>query len=346
MPGTKILSAFLMVPATVLLTAQASLSEPAADQCKHSPGASAPRGSHWYYRINHATNQHCWYLGPVGTHVKAHMTTTAAESAPAARQTNQAEADGAATPDAAAAPLEAAQPASAPVASAQAAFAPAASAQAAMAQAAPADQAATANEADASHFLTRWPENLPKVEDLDQSEPAPISNSYAERRDTDAAVQVPSTWSAAKANRAAPSSAGETALRYFSIAGIVAIPLVLVAGFVARYARDSNRFDFRYRLRAMANRLRPRRHLAFDEAVFAEPEAPPLVRPAAPRRRAAPDWRARTPTDPAQDLKTSLAELMRDLRSAAEPEEPVRYAERSRDRVGERAFEPFLEAAE
>jgi hypothetical protein len=339
MPGTKILSAILMVPATVLLTAQASLSEPAAEQCKHSPGASAPRGSHWYYRINHATNQHCWYLGPVGSHAKAHMTTTASESVPVMRKADAADADGAAPQ---AAMSEAAAPA---LDAAQAAPAPAAAAPAAVAQPAPADQAAAANEADASRFLTRWPENLPKVEDLDQSEPGSVSNSYAERRDADAAA-LPSKWPVAEANRAAASSAGETALRYFSLAGIFAIPLVLIAGIMAKYAREPHGSDFRYRLRMMVNRLRPRRRLAFDEAVFAEPDAPPLVRPAAPRRRAAPDWQARTPTDPAHDLKTSLAELMRDLRSAAEPEEPVRYAERSRDRVGERAFEPFLEAAE
>jgi hypothetical protein len=338
MPGTKLLSAFLMVPATVLLTTQASLSEPAAEQCKPSPGASAPRGSHWYYRINHATNQHCWYLGAEGTHVKARVTTTASESPPSARQTNLAEADSAPTPDAAAAPAEAVQPAAL-------AQAPAAGAQAAAVQAPPADQAATANKADGSHFLTRWPEDLPKVEDLDQSEPAPISNSYAERRD-DASAQTPSKWPVAEANRAAAASAGETALRYFSVAGIVAIPLLLLAGFVAKRGRQPHESDFRHLLRALANRLRPRRSVSFDEAVFAEPEAPPLVRAAAPRRRAAPDLQARTPTDPAQDLKASLAELMRDLRSAAEPEEPARYAERSHDRVGERTFEPFLEAAE
>ena len=39
MPGTKILSAFLiMVPATILLTTEATLGEPAAEQCKASPG--------------------------------------------------------------------------------------------------------------------------------------------------------------------------------------------------------------------------------------------------------------------------------------------------------------------
>jgi hypothetical protein len=59
MPGTKILSAFLiMVPATVLLTAVPSSGEPAADQCKPTPNGAAPRGSHWYYHINRATKQH------------------------------------------------------------------------------------------------------------------------------------------------------------------------------------------------------------------------------------------------------------------------------------------------
>lgn len=72
MPGTKILWAFLiMVPGTVLLTTEATLGEPAAEQCKASPGGAAPRGMHWYYRINRATNKHCWYLGPGGAHVKS-----------------------------------------------------------------------------------------------------------------------------------------------------------------------------------------------------------------------------------------------------------------------------------
>src|SRR5579872_5000048 len=81
MPGSKILSAVLvMVPAAVLLTAQASFSEPAADACKPHPDAATPRGSHWYYRINHA-KQRCWYLGPAGAHVTSK---SLAESAGAA----------------------------------------------------------------------------------------------------------------------------------------------------------------------------------------------------------------------------------------------------------------------
>jgi hypothetical protein len=235
-----------------------------------------------------------------------------------------------------------------PAAPVQTAFAQAqtANAQTALAQAPPADQAATANQAvGGSGFGARWPGDLPKAEDLEQSEPAPVSDSYAERRDTDATTQMPSKWPGAKAGHAAQSAAGETALRYFSILGIVVIPLLLAAGWVAKYAREPHRSNLQERLRTMANSLRPRRRSdAFDEAMFVG-SAPPLS-PATSRRRAGPDWRERAPTDPAQDLKTSLAELMHDLRRAAEPREPDRYAERVYDRADDRAFSPSLQPAE
>jgi hypothetical protein len=35
----------------------------AADNCLASPkDQAAPQGSHWYYRIEHPSNRHCWYL--------------------------------------------------------------------------------------------------------------------------------------------------------------------------------------------------------------------------------------------------------------------------------------------
>jgi hypothetical protein len=338
MPGTKILSAFLiMVPATILLTTEAT-----AEQCKASPGGAAPRGMHWYYRVNRATNKHCWYLEPGGAHVKSHTATAAVADALAARKANPVDADNAAPMQAM--PADGAEPA-APV---QTAFAQTqtASAQTALAQAAPADQAATANQAVGEPgFGSRWPEDLPKAEDLEQSEPAPVSDSYAERRDTDAIAQMPSKWPGGKAGHAAQSAAGETALRYFSILGIVVIPLLLAAGWVAKYSREPHRSNMQERLRTMANSLRPRRRSdAFDEAMFVG-SAPPLS-PATSRRRAGPDWRERAPTDPAQDLKTSLAELMHDLRRAVEPHEPDRYAERVYDRADDRAFSPSLQPAE
>jgi hypothetical protein len=35
---------------------------PAADDCLSGPKDPAPNGSHWYYRIDHATKRQCWYL--------------------------------------------------------------------------------------------------------------------------------------------------------------------------------------------------------------------------------------------------------------------------------------------
>src|SRR5665213_2643205 len=35
---------------------------PAADTCLASPNNQASQGGHWYYRIEHPSNRHCWYL--------------------------------------------------------------------------------------------------------------------------------------------------------------------------------------------------------------------------------------------------------------------------------------------
>lgn len=370
MAGTEILSAFLiMVPATVLLTTAPALSEPAAEQCKASPGGSAPRGQHWYYRGNRGTKQRCWYLGPAGAHVKSRVATAAVADPTATPNANPIDADNAASAqdmtaesaEPATPQADATRPVPAPAGFAQLAQAQATSAQMPLPQAPPADQAATADPAGGGPgFGARWPEDLPKAEDLEQSEPAPVSNSYAERGEADATAQVPSQWPGAEAGRAAQASASETALRYFSIAGILLIPLLLVAGWVAKYSREPHRSKLRERLWALHDRLLEtadrlsqrlrRRGDACEEAAFVG-SAPPLS-PAISGRRAGHDWRERAPTDPAQDLKTSLAELMRDLRRADEPGEPARdaqrsrYAERSYDRADDRAFSPSLQPAE
>jgi hypothetical protein len=38
----------------------------AADDCLSGPKDQTPQGSHWYYRIDHATKRHCWYLRAEG----------------------------------------------------------------------------------------------------------------------------------------------------------------------------------------------------------------------------------------------------------------------------------------
>src|SRR5262249_57482815 len=62
---------------TVLVSAQTSLAEPAAEECKTKPGSSAPPGSHWYYRINRTDQRRCWFLGPEGAKVRSQARETA-----------------------------------------------------------------------------------------------------------------------------------------------------------------------------------------------------------------------------------------------------------------------------
>jgi hypothetical protein len=40
-----------------------------ADKCLAAPNSQPPQGSHWYYRVDGATQRHCWYLGPEGQKV-------------------------------------------------------------------------------------------------------------------------------------------------------------------------------------------------------------------------------------------------------------------------------------
>ena len=56
----------ILLPASSLPTAQASLGEAPAEQCRTRPAPSAPRGTHWYYRVNRKDNRHCWYLSSEG----------------------------------------------------------------------------------------------------------------------------------------------------------------------------------------------------------------------------------------------------------------------------------------
>jgi hypothetical protein len=40
----------------------ATISHSAAAECLSGPKDQAPEGSHWYYRIEHPSERHCWYL--------------------------------------------------------------------------------------------------------------------------------------------------------------------------------------------------------------------------------------------------------------------------------------------
>ena len=56
------LAASLLLAGLPLATASHAAPPAAADNCLASPKDQAPQGSHWYYRIEHPSNRHCWYL--------------------------------------------------------------------------------------------------------------------------------------------------------------------------------------------------------------------------------------------------------------------------------------------
>jgi hypothetical protein len=61
--GTAILIGAL---ATVTLIVAVNGAAQAADTCLAGPKGAAPKGSHWYYRIDHATKRNCWYVRAEG----------------------------------------------------------------------------------------------------------------------------------------------------------------------------------------------------------------------------------------------------------------------------------------
>ncbi len=57
--GATILLGALASVALLIATSGVSL---AADHCLAGPKGAAPKGSHWYYRIDHASKRNCWYV--------------------------------------------------------------------------------------------------------------------------------------------------------------------------------------------------------------------------------------------------------------------------------------------
>jgi hypothetical protein len=55
-------AAFAGILAGVPLATASNSATSATDNCLSGPKDQAPQGSHWYYRIEHATQRHCWYL--------------------------------------------------------------------------------------------------------------------------------------------------------------------------------------------------------------------------------------------------------------------------------------------
>jgi hypothetical protein len=153
--------------------------QPAPDECLSKPGATAPQGSHWYYRINRTDRRHCWYLGREGARARDASTRTSSPKPIRQRSaTRPAEATAAAaqiTPD---------EAASGPVTVAQAAPSPVTRA----------DTHTSENDPGAE-FAHRWPD-LPSSVDLNSRRPASVTgSSFAEEHAANGAHDdLPLVW--------------------------------------------------------------------------------------------------------------------------------------------------------
>jgi hypothetical protein len=187
-----------VLAATIPLTAQTSFSETIA--CRTGPGAPAPQGMHWYYRVDRTNDRHCWYLDSIGIQVRSEQST--ATSNPT--QQNPAE-QARASPENVSVQTASPRPASAETAPDETPFLEPSIGQ----RATPASAETVPLEAPsfesfvhepaAMDFTARWLD-LPKSVDLNMSEFATPRNNYAdEHAESDLQNGMRSTWFAARA---------------------------------------------------------------------------------------------------------------------------------------------------
>jgi hypothetical protein len=79
--GTAILLGALV---SVTLAVAMNGAAHAADNCLSGPKGAAPKGSHWYYRIDRAAKRNCWYVRAEGEKPVASRSSSVAEVSPPA----------------------------------------------------------------------------------------------------------------------------------------------------------------------------------------------------------------------------------------------------------------------
>jgi hypothetical protein len=323
-----LLAIFVVLPAAVLLTAQASHGETADDECRANPGPAGPPGSHWFYHINRADGRHCWYLNDDGekVHQPAAKAETRAAPSDATLQRENNENLG----------LPQTQPPPAPSATTRPAPAPAAAPKPMVSAPAPA-AAATASLPDLGirrppiDFSMRW-QNLPKPLDLNAREAAAANkNSVSNNNAADGNSGDQST--AADDAAAAPDADADRAGRRQSAVGQSSSGSVLLAGVLIvasslLFAGGVVRLLNRPRRRRAGGWLRARRpmraYFGAATARRARRADPAMAEVATGASAAAPSAKgagrnvaaAQALTDPADDLQGSLQELMGDLKRA------------------------------
>ncbi len=308
MRTSKILLGILVVlPATVLLSGQANAGEPTSNECRLKPGSPGPQGTHWYYRIDHTNNRHCWYLGSERQVVShAHEAVLRATSpSPAPRREDAAETTDAAPSRAVHSATEPAQAASVHGASAAIAFV------------APTIQ----QQSPDMDFAARWPD-LPKSVDLTSyGGKSADPSSYADKdAATEVAEQMPLRWPVVAPQHAElqRSATGRSAFGSVSLAAALVMVSLLLGGGVLRFSRHPRQAHVRDQRPADAEWPSWLRHSRAERI-----EATGTKSAVAGRHNKS-IMRVSMPTDPARDLKTSLRELMGDLERAGAARDPDR----------------------
>jgi hypothetical protein len=196
-------------------TAAQAATQPAPDECLSKPGATAPQGSHWYYRINGTNRRHCWYLGPEGGRARVRDAAARAASPKPIRHRSAAQAGegtGAAaqiTPD---------EAASGPVTVAQAAPVPVTRA----------DTTASENDPGAE-FASRWPD-LPNSIDLNARRSPSAASSYTEEHAAKGAQDdMPLVWPVLAPAEPPAKSAMQSTATWIYILGLLSGSLALAA---------------------------------------------------------------------------------------------------------------------
>jgi hypothetical protein len=197
----------------------------ATEACLSGPKGAAPKGSHWYYRVDHATKRNCWYVRAEGEKPVASQNSPLSQTSPQAEE----------------APLRPS------VANARAEAGPADLGQsnAGAAERAPPgdandDRASNAPAADngQSPVASRW---------LDQAGAEPVTGSTPKTDDSGASVNSPEPSAAAvplAAANARPASPSVSTL-FLVIVGALALA-ALFAGIIFRFgnARRNDRQEF------------------------------------------------------------------------------------------------------
>jgi hypothetical protein len=274
--------AIVVVPlVTILSTAQTSLAQPAADECKTEPGSSAPPGSHWYYRVKRTDQRHCWYLGPEGAKVRSQAREAPSRGSSPTRTPQRENA------------VETARVIPAPME---------------LAQRTPLE--ATSTKPQAAEFAAPS-SDLPKNPDLDAREPTTTNGYTSEHEPTDAQEEMPLIWPVlTEAERAGlPGAAQESGPGPVLLVGALAMVL-LCTGVIFKLARRQTQ-PYRRDRRVAPRRLRPGQKVRADMSETA-------ARSNGFARRSVAGVRQRlTSVDPAHDIKASLRKVVDDLERLA-----------------------------